>query len=83
MTTKTWWLSTCEINPNDYQFLIGLEIRVHVDQPTHTFETIIGKSVTVAGKPRIEFTTTTEKQEVMLKLKYGSDLLLTHEAQAL
>ena len=73
---KTWRLSTGEIDKNDVAFLVGLGIRVHVDRPTHKFETLNGRTHTIAGTAKIQFITTTEKQDTMLLLKYGNDIVL-------
>ena len=75
---QKWWLREGDISADDVKFLVSLNIRVHVERPTHTFNSVVSsnKPITIAGTPRIEFTTTTEKQETMLKLKYGDDVLL-------
>ena len=73
---KRWWLSTCEITPNDVAFLVGLDIRVNVERPSQAFYTSAGQRFNVSGSAKIEFMTTTEKQETMLRLKYGTDVLL-------
>jgi len=76
---RTWLLSNTELITTDgVKFLISLGIKVRTrqdDYPVHTY----AKSYYVYGRTRIEFETTCDKQESMLKLKYGKDLTLLLE----
>ena len=77
-TIKTWILIKHDANDIDATFLAGLgcEVRVKIPEPVH-FETSNGTRVQYqAGYPTVEITTTCEKQESMLQLKYSNNLHL-------
>lgn len=76
ITKKIWTLIKPDANDADAIFLTGLncKIEIHIPEPIE-FSTLNGTQVRyTAETPTIEITTTCEKQEMMLKLKYGDDL---------
>lgn len=81
--TSVWTLLQDTFGPDDAKWIAGIGAFVHVDHPTHTFNTQCGGQHTVAGKPRIEITTTTDKQRDMLMLKYGDKLIKLSEVLVL
>jgi hypothetical protein len=77
-TKKIWILYKSDVDQTDATFLFGLgcEVKVKVPEPVH-FETLNGTRVQYrAEHTTIEITTTCEKQESMLKLKYSNNLYL-------
>jgi hypothetical protein len=75
---KVWLLQKPNATDIDATFLFGLgcEVEVKIPEPLH-FETVNGTRVQyLAELPTIKITTTCEKQEMMLKLKYGEELVL-------
>jgi hypothetical protein len=75
-----WAIIQETFDETDARWIVGFGMRVHVDRPTHTFDTHGGGKHTIAGKPRIEVITKTDKQRDMLVLKYGqSAVLLSRE----
>ena len=77
--TRRWWINQDTFGEDDAKWMQAFEMQVHIDQPTHTFDTYGGQKKVITGKPRIEVTTTTDKQRDMLMLKYGENLLLIHQ----
>lgn len=80
---RTWVLMQDTFGPDDAKWIIGIGALVSVDRPTHTFDTMNGGKHTIAGKPKIEVTTTTDKQRDMLMLKYGDRMFLAMEEYVL
>jgi hypothetical protein len=75
---KVWLLQRPNATDIDATFLFGLgcEVKVEIPEPLH-FETVNGTRVQYCAElPTIKITTTCEKQEMMLKLKYGEELVL-------
>lgn len=75
---KTWIITKSDLDQSDFSWLKGAEMHVWVEQPeTRTFTTAGGGYYQYMADPvTILAETTTEKQEVMLKLKYGESLIL-------
>ena len=74
---KVWLLQKPNATDIDSTFLFGLgcKVEVKIPEPLH-FETVNGTRVQyLAELPTIKITTTCEKQEMMLKLKYGEELV--------
>lgn len=78
-----WTLLQDSFGPDDTKWIVGIGATVHVDQPTHTFDVMGGGTHKIAGKPRIEVTTTTDKQRDMLMLKYGNKMIKLSEVLVL
>ena len=76
---KHWTILQDTFDESDAKWLIAFGMRVHVERPTHTFDTANGGKHTIAGKPRIEVTTTTDKQRDMLMLKYAQSAVILSE----
>ena len=77
-TIKTWILNKQDANQIDATFLFGLgcKVEVRIPKPVY-FETSNGTRVQYCAEhPTVEITTTCEKQESMLKLKYSNNLHL-------
>lgn len=75
---KKWELFKPDADQSDADFLFGLDCKVNVSIPDpEVFETH-GKyyQYTSQKQPSIEIITTCEKQEMMLKLKYGDSIIL-------
>jgi hypothetical protein len=79
ITKKLWTLSKPDATEIDATFLFGLGCEVEVVMPEwQDFETSNGTRWRYQNEnPYIKITTTCEKQEMMLKLKYGDELQLT------
>lgn len=78
MITKTWVLDKPDTTQIDATFIFGLgcTVKVRIPEPVH-FETSNGTRVQYqAEHPTVEITTTCEKQESMLQLKYSNNLYL-------
>lgn len=75
---KIWKLFKPDATRIDATFIMGLGCEVEVIMPEwQYFETGGGmRGKYLAENPRIEITTTCEKQESMLYLKYGDELQL-------
>ena len=75
---KTWYVRDPQFTETDIVFLTGLDINVRINRPVHKFNNLrsFGSVVQVEGTMTVELDTTTAKQETMLKLKYGTALLL-------
>jgi hypothetical protein len=73
---KIWALHRPDATVIDATFIIGLECHVEVVVPEPQVITATDGSQwhVGAGSPFIRITTTCDKQESMLKLKYGDDL---------
>jgi hypothetical protein len=76
---KRWAIVQDTFDESDAKWIISFGMRVSVDRPTHTFDTMGGGRHTIAGKPRIEVVTTTDKQRNMLMLKYGASAILIQQ----
>jgi hypothetical protein len=77
-TIKIWILDKPDADQIDATFLFGLscKVEVKIPEPLH-IETMNGTRVQyLAERPTVEITTTCEKQESMLKLKYSNNLYL-------
>jgi len=79
ITQKLWTLSKPDATQIDATFLFGLGCEVEVVMPEwQDFETSNGTRWRYQNEnPYIKIITTCEKQEMMLKLKYGDKLLLS------
>ena len=79
ITQKLWTLSKPDATRIDATFLFGLGCEVEVVMPEwQDFETSNGTRWRYQNEnPYIKIITTCEKQEMMLKLKYGDKLLLS------
>jgi hypothetical protein len=77
-TIKIWILDKPDADQIDATFLFGLgcKVEVRIPEPVY-FETMNGTRVQyLAEHTTVEITTTCEKQESMLKLKYSNNLHL-------
>lgn len=81
-TYKVWALTIKQITRNDALWLKGLGVDVRCEPLTNQIYAS-GKVVTeyVTGY-KIDVITTCDKQETMLKLKYGDDLVLKSEIKS-
>ncbi len=73
---NTWALAIPKLEDHDIIWLKGLEVDIKVEALTNKVYTqgqMVSKVVTGY---KIDVITTCEKQETMLKLKYGNDLVL-------
>lgn len=79
---KTWVLFNQSITPDGAAFLksAGIGVRVEIEPEKIDWR---GVSYSYVNKHRIEFETTCDKQETMLKLKYGKDILLVLDEMVL
>jgi hypothetical protein len=78
ITKKLWILHKPDATHIDATFLFGLgcNIELKIPEPKY-FDTVNGTRVQYQGElPTIEITTTCKKQESMLYLKYGDQLVL-------
>ena len=84
-TQKLWTLSKPDATEIDATFLFGLGCDVEVVMPKwHDFETPNGTRWRYQNEnPYIKITTTCEKQEMMLYLKYGDKLVLEQTTTSL
>ena len=74
---KIWMLYKPNANYSDATYIMGLGCSVEVIMPNPVeFETSAGTRWMTQDAPYIEITTTCEKQESMLYLKYGDELQL-------
>lgn len=74
---KRWMVRKKEFNESDIRLIQGLgcEFDLKVDEPQEIYAD--GKVYRYVGSPpQLSLTTTCEKQEIMLKLKYGDELVL-------
>jgi hypothetical protein len=76
---RTWMLTKEELNQSDFLWLHGFGISIRVEQPTHTFDTIGGRTHSVYGKRTVTLDSTTDKQRDMIVLKYGNEAVLMQE----
>jgi hypothetical protein len=76
-TVKTWALAKSWLDDADILWIKGLDVDVKSEVLTDKVY-LQGQVITeyVTGN-KYELTTTCDKQETMLKLKYGDDLILT------
>jgi hypothetical protein len=78
ITKKLWILNKRDTTQADAVFLFGLgcDVEVKVPEPAY-FDTVNGTRVQYCAEwPTIKITTTCKKQESMLYLKYGDQLVL-------
>jgi hypothetical protein len=77
ITKKVWMLRKPDATEIDATFLFGLDCKVEVKIPEpFEVESIDGKRWNITREvPSIKIETTCEKQEMMLKLKYGEELV--------
>lgn len=75
---KTWRLYKPDATQIDARFIVGLGCAVEIitPEPIELIATDGSRWKVAKNSPQIEITTTCEKQEMMLKLKYGEELLL-------
>lgn len=78
VTYKQWCLYRSELSPDDKIFLSGLavELDIIVPEPVEYTATNGTRWRYTAENPHIRIETTCEKQEMMLQLKYGDELVL-------
>lgn len=84
ITFRTWTVPSSKVTENNILFLKskGIPARCYAD--VRSFETYSGKTRQYAGpNSRVEFETTCKDQDAMLKLIYGSDLILVMEETVL
>lgn len=74
-TVKTWVLTQNKLSENDIIWLKGLEVNTVVEPLYNTIHTYSGQHRVLSGV-HIELETTCEKQETMLYLKFGNNLIL-------
>ena len=79
-TWSTWELRRPGLTPEDILWISSNSIRCELDRKYHSFDNLIDHitktPVEITGSTVIRITTETPQQEMMLKLKYGDDLLL-------
>ena len=79
-TEKVWELLTRPLDESDRVFLLGLECNFKLTEtkkePLHVYGRTYEYQSPVPAKLLVS--TTTEKQESLLKLKYGDELILHH-----
>lgn len=83
VTYSDWELAQDTFDEHDALWCHGFGISVDLHRPTHVYTTPDGREHPVVGNLSIRLSTTTKKQANMLKLKYGSSLMLTHETTVL
>jgi hypothetical protein len=85
ITQKLWTMVKTDATETDAIFLFGLGCDVEVVMPEwQDFETLNGTRWRYLNEnPYIKITTTCEKQEMMLKLKYGDELVLSETTTSL
>lgn len=71
---KTWRL-LAKITDDTVKFLTSLGISVRCEMDPKEFD-YHGHTYRFVGKRRIDIETTSEEQETMLKLKFGTDIVL-------
>lgn len=77
ITYKVWTIDVDSTVYGNIKFLTSIGIKATLMQDDPKVIDWQGKSYRYAGRPsRVEFETTCEKQETMLKLLYGDKLLL-------
>jgi hypothetical protein len=82
-TYKVWALTIDEVTDNDVLWLQGLGVEVKCEALTNrVYSAGFAVSQYVTGY-KIDVTTTCDKQENMLKLKYGDDLVLKSEIKSI
>ena len=82
-TYKVWALAIDEVTDNDVLWLRGLGVEVKCEALTNrVYSAGFAVSQYVTGY-KIDVTTTCDKQEMMLKLKYGDDLVLKSEIKSI
>lgn len=75
ITRKEWILYKDKFDNTDYTWITGLGCHVEVDRDDPKEVQMYGQTFHYLGRnPMIIVFTTCEKQESMLKLKYGDDL---------
>ena len=76
MEYKVWALAVSKLNDSDIVWLQGLKVETKVEALTNKVYTQGQMVHQVVTGFKIDVITTCEKQENMLKLKYGDDLVL-------
>ena len=76
MEYKVWALTVSSLNESDIVWLQGLKVETKVEHLTNKVYTQGQMVSRVVTGLKIDVITTCEKQETMLKLKYGDDLVL-------
>jgi hypothetical protein len=74
-TVKTWVLTQSKLSEGDIIWLKGLNVKTVVEPLYNTVHTFRGQHQVVSGV-HIELETACEKQETMLYLKFGNNLIL-------
>lgn len=69
MTTKTWIISDRIYSVSDVKFLADIEVKFEIIPPVTTY--LSGSGEIVIRRAEIHITTSCEKQELMLKLRWG------------
>lgn len=78
MIKKSWILDLCLYTDTDLIYINGLDCEIEVVPPLYDIVSVFsGNDIRVLRQPGyIKITTVNEKQESMLKLKYGDKLVL-------
>ena len=72
---KTWLIDSAKVSQAQLASLDSVGVKGRLTYDMESFESL-GKSYHYGTGSRAEFKTTCEKQELMLQLMYGKDLLL-------
>ena len=83
MKYRTWMILQNSMDESDFKWLHAFNIPVRVESPEHTFNTQIGTTHTVRGKPTYTIDTVNDKQRDMVVLKYGNNAVLIQEEHVL
>ena len=79
-TYKNWLLLRDPLTEADIKCITGNSCKVEAKRELHDFENLISYStkmpLQVAGRLTIKITTDSDAQEIILKLKYGDELVL-------
>lgn len=79
ITTTTWALEHDEFNECDAKWCKGLGVELTIEKLYNHFHSATGSHSSLSGLS-IRIKTTNEKQESMLKLKYGHRLILVSQS---
>lgn len=82
-TYRVWALAINQITNNDVIWLKGLGVDVKVEALTNQVYSFGNKVTEYVTGHKIDVITTCEKQETMLKLKYGDNLVLKSEIKSI
>lgn len=72
---KTWRLHRTNVEQADFIFLNSLGVKIRAERAVERLSNQ-GYNFDVAGSLKIDIETYNDKQEVGIKLKYGTDLVL-------